>query len=65
MISAVVYADGQAMEYEDLAAARTAVGTTWIHVTDATPDEVDAVSSTFDLHPLAIEDIKNDVRANV
>ena len=65
MISAVVYADGQAMEYEDLTAARTAVGTTWVHVTDATPDEVDAVSSTFDLHSLAIEDIKNAVRANV
>ncbi|EMA09097.1 magnesium transporter [Haloarcula vallismortis] len=65
MISAVVYADEQAIEYDDLAAARTAVGTTWIHVTDATPDEVETVSSVFDLHPLAIEDIKNDVRANV
>jgi len=65
VISAVVYADGQAMEYEDLTAARTAVGTTWVHVTDATPDEVEAVSSAFDLHSLAIEDIKNDVRANV
>jgi magnesium transporter len=65
VISTVVYAEGQAMEYEDLTAARTAVGTTWVHVTDATPDEVDAVSSTFDLHLLAIEDIKNDVRANV
>nr|WP_279294684.1 magnesium/cobalt transporter CorA [Haloarcula hispanica] len=53
------------MEYEDLAAARTAVGTTWVHVTDATPDEVDAVSSAFDLHSLTIEDIKNDVRANI
>lgn len=53
------------MEYEDLAAARTAVGTTWVHATDATPDEVEAVSSAFDLHSLAIEDIKNDVRANV
>ncbi|NLV12246.1 magnesium/cobalt transporter CorA [Haloarcula argentinensis] len=65
MISTVVYADGQAMEYGDLAAARTAVGTTWVHATDATPDEVEAVSSAFDLHSLAIEDIKNDVRANV
>ncbi|AEM57485.1 magnesium transporter [Haloarcula hispanica N601] len=65
MISAVVYADGQAIEYEDLAAARTAVGTTWVHVTDATPEEIDAVSSAFDLHSLAIEDIKTDVRANV
>jgi magnesium transporter len=65
VISAVVYADGQAMEYEDLTAARTAVGTTWVHVTDATPDEVEAVSSAFDLHSLTIEDIKNDVRANV
>jgi magnesium transporter len=65
VISAVVYADGQAVEYEDLTAARTAVGTTWVHVTDVTAAEVDAVSSAFDLHSLAIEDIKNDVRANV
>ncbi|EMA18718.1 magnesium/cobalt transporter CorA [Haloarcula argentinensis] len=65
MISTVVYADGQAIAYEDLAAARTADGTTWVHATDATPDEVEAVSSAFDLHSLAIEDIKNDVRANV
>ena len=65
MISAVVYADGQAMEYEDLAAARTAVGTTWVHAVDATPEEIESVSSTFDLHPLTLEDIKSDVRANV
>ncbi|NHX41206.1 MULTISPECIES: magnesium/cobalt transporter CorA [Haloarcula] len=65
MISAVVYADEQAIEYEDLTTARTAAGTTWVHVTDVTADEVDAVSSAFDLHSLAIDDIKNDVRANV
>ncbi|MDS0223355.1 magnesium/cobalt transporter CorA [Haloarcula sp. S1AR25-5A] len=65
MISAVVYSGKHAVEYEDLAAARRAVGTTWVHVTDATTDEIAAVSSAFDLHSLAIEDIQNNVRANV
>jgi len=65
VISALVYSGEHAVEYEDLAAARTAVGTTWVHVTDATAEETDAVQSAFDLHSLAIEDIQNDVRANV
>jgi magnesium transporter len=65
VISALVYSGEHAVEYEDLAAARTAVGTTWVHITDATTEETAAVQSAFDLHSLAIEDIQNDVRANV
>lgn len=65
MISALAYSEEHATEYEDLAAARAADGTTWVHVTDATADEIDAIRSAFDLHPLAVEDSQNDVRAKV
>ncbi|WP_276272186.1 magnesium/cobalt transporter CorA [Haloarcula litorea] len=63
MISALVYSEGTAVAYDDLAAARTAVGTTWVHVADATDAEVDAVAEAFDLHPLAVDDVRGDVRA--
>ncbi|MDS0282907.1 magnesium/cobalt transporter CorA [Haloarcula onubensis] len=63
MISALVYADEAAVAYDDLAAARRAAGTTWVHVAEATDEEVAAVQSAFDLHPLAIEDLRGDVRA--
>ncbi|WP_136688315.1 magnesium/cobalt transporter CorA [Halorhabdus amylolytica] len=63
MIDALVY-DGAGVEsYDDLAAARAATGTTWVHVHEATTEEIDAVADAFDLHPLAIEDVRNDVRA--
>ena len=65
MISALVYADRHAEEYEDLTAARTAVGTTWVHVSDASAAEIDAVQSAFDIHPLSVEDVQNDVRSKV
>ena len=63
MISALVYADNEAVAYDDLGEARHAVGTTWVHVADATEEEVEQVQSTFDLHPLAIDDLRGDVRA--
>ncbi|GGN96500.1 magnesium/cobalt transporter CorA [Haloarcula pellucida] len=63
MISALVYADETAVAYDDLASARRAVGTTWVHVAEATDDEIDAVVAAFDLHPLAIDDVRGDVRA--
>ncbi|MBX0324597.1 magnesium/cobalt transporter CorA [Halomicroarcula sp. F13] len=63
MISALVYADGTAVPYDDLDSARRAVGTTWVHVADASADEIDAVATAFDLHPLAIDDVRGDVRA--
>lgn len=63
MISALVYADDVAVAYDDLTAARQAAGTTWVHVAEATDEEIAAVQSAFDLHPLAIEDMHGDVRA--
>ena len=63
MISALVYTDDTAVAHDDLTAARQAAGTTWVHVAEATDGEVDAVQSEFDLHPLAIEDLRSDVRA--
>ncbi|KOX91543.1 magnesium/cobalt transporter CorA [Haloarcula rubripromontorii] len=63
MISALVYADDVAESYDDLEAARTAAGTTWVHAAEATDEEIRAVQSAFDLHPLAIDDLRGDVRA--
>lgn len=63
MISALVYADDEAVPYDSLTDARQAVGTTWVHVAEATDEEIKAVQSAFDLHPLAIEDMRGDVRA--
>ena len=59
----MVYGDGETVEYDDLDAARAAAGTTWVHVTAATPDEQAAVADAFDIHALAVEDIHNQVRA--
>ena len=63
MISALVYAGEEAVAYDDLGEARRAAGTTWVHVAEASEEEVAAVQSAFDLHPLAIEDMRNDIRA--
>lgn len=63
MISALVYAGEEAVAYDDLTEARRAVGTTWVHVAEASDEEVAAVQSAFDLHPLAIEDMRGDARA--
>ncbi|MBX0294646.1 magnesium/cobalt transporter CorA [Haloarcula nitratireducens] len=63
MISALVYADREAVAYDDLTAARRAVGTTWVHVADADDEEFAAVTEAFDLHRLAIDDLRNGVRA--
>jgi len=63
VISALVYADEKAVAYDDLTDARQAAGTTWVHIAEATDKEIRAVQSAFDLHPLAIEDMRGDVRA--
>ena len=63
MIDILVY-DGTGVEStEDLTTARAADGTTWVHAAEATGEEISAVADAFDLHPLAIEDIQNNVRA--
>jgi len=63
MISAIVYGDGETTEYDDLAAARDAVGTTWVHATEVTDAELDTIATEFDIHGLAIDDLRNDIRA--
>ena len=63
MISALVYEGTTAVPYDDLAAARRAEGTTWVHAAEATDEEIEAISSSFDLHSLAIDDLRGDGRA--
>jgi len=62
MIDAVVYSAGTVRGYDDLEAARTAAGTTWVRATEATPEELDQVAEVFGIHPLTVEDVRNDVR---
>ncbi|WP_436927354.1 magnesium/cobalt transporter CorA [Halosimplex amylolyticum] len=62
MTSALVYRSDEVTEYDDLAAARAARGTTWVHAGDADRAEMDRIADCFDLHPLTVEDILNDVR---
>jgi magnesium transporter len=60
---AVVYsASGGVDSYGDLAAARDATGTTWVRAHDADADTLTRVGDVFDIHPLALEDVRNNVR---
>lgn len=63
MISALVYGDQGIRRYDDLQAARNATGTTWVHAPEVTDAEIDRIAETFDVHPLTVEDLRNDVRA--
>jgi len=63
MIESLVYRSGSVESYDDLGEARAAQGTTWVHATEVTPDERAHIAEAFDLHPLAIEDMTNNVRA--
>ena len=63
MISTAVYDADGVTEYDDLAAANAATGTTWVRVSDATSDELDTVAETFGIHTLVVEDVHNEVRA--
>jgi magnesium transporter len=70
VIDAVAYtADGierfDAGAAAGLEAARVAPGTTWVHVADADPGELERVADAFGVHPLSVEDIRNDVRPKV
>lgn len=63
MIDALVYGEGSIRQYDDLGAARDAVGTTWVHAPNASDAEVDEIAEPFDIHPLTVEDLRDDVRA--
>lgn len=67
MIDAAVYRDEGLEEYAisdaaDLRAAKNAAGTTWVRVTEATPEELRLVADAFEVHSLTIEDVQHDVR---
>jgi magnesium transporter len=63
MIEAAVYGTETGIEeYDDLAAAKRAIGTTWVRATDALPMEFETVAEVFGIHPLTLEDVRNDVR---
>jgi magnesium transporter len=61
-VEAIVYSTEGITEHSDLAAAKAAKGTTWVRVHEATSEELRNVASAFDIHPLAIEDVENDIR---
>jgi len=61
-IRSVVYSPDGTTDYTDLTEARNAAGTTWVRVSDGTPAELDQVAETFGIHPLSVEDVRNDVR---
>ncbi len=62
MIDAMVFDADHAREYDDLEVARTTEGTTWVRATSASSEEFAAVAEVFDLHPLTLEDVREDVR---
>jgi len=61
-VEAIVYSSDRMTKYDDIGAAKDARGTTWVRATEATGEELRAIASTFDIHPLAIEDVENGVR---
>jgi magnesium transporter len=46
----------------DLGAARDAAGTTWVRAHDADAETLAGVAEAFGIHPLAVEDVRNNVR---
>jgi len=63
MTSALVYGGSGIRQYDDLQSAREADGTTWVHAPAVADAELDRIADTFEIHPLTIEDLQNDVRA--
>ncbi|WP_396612466.1 magnesium/cobalt transporter CorA [Haloferax sp. S1W] len=62
MISALVYDDGGVTTYPaaELGTARDADGTTWVRATSES--DFARVAEAFGIHPLTVEDVRNDVR---
>ena len=67
-VEAVAYTAEGTTTYADLATAtelqtaREASGTTWVRASEATAEELDRVAEAFDIHPLSVEDVRNEVR---
>ncbi|GGL56736.1 magnesium/cobalt transporter CorA [Halocalculus aciditolerans] len=64
-LRALVYTDEDVTEYDDLAAAKLANGTTWVRADDPDEATLETLHEVFDIHPLAVEDVGNDVRPKV
>jgi hypothetical protein len=57
-VEAVLDRDAGVRTYDDVAAARDAAGTTRVRTVDADAATMESVASAFDLHPLAVEDVR-------
>ena len=64
-VEAVVYTADEVVEYDDIAAAKAAQGTTWVRATGTDEPGLAGLAETFGLHPLTVEDVVNDVRPKV
>jgi magnesium transporter len=62
VIDAIAFDADGVDHYDDLEAARSASGTTWVRAKAATPEEIDRVADVFGIHHLTVEDIRKDVR---
>jgi len=51
--------------HEDVVEAKAASGTTWVRVSDGTPEEMQSVCDTFGIHDLELEDVRTGVRPKV
>lgn len=65
MTTAIVYDEESIEEYDDLRAAKDAAGTTWIRLADPTEETLTEVRELCALHPLAVEDVRSNVRPKV
>ena len=64
-VSAVVYRSGTIEEYDDIGAAKSADGTTWIRAFDSPSAELTEIAETFGIHSLVVEDVDYGVRPKV
>ena len=56
-LNAIVYTADGVERYDDVAAAVTAPGDTWVHAEDVEPAEMRALRERFGIHQLAVEDV--------
>lgn len=66
MIDIVVYGSETVEEYgsdvlEDIHGKEPSTGTTWVRATNASDEELQRVAETFDIHPVAVSDVQNNV----
>lgn len=61
-VDALVYRGDTITEFDDLEAAKSATGTTWVRATNATEAQLNTIGDAFGIHSLAIEDVVNGVR---